>query len=100
MKDKSKTEYEVLRVELQEALTAKTEVAIAARKELRDAVCRYVDAEQSRGTSLALIITTVKNILTKAERNSGHATDELAQQLIDWCRQFHGKRIALLGETS
>lgn len=100
MKDKSNSEFEALRVELQEVLTAKTEMAIVARKELRDAVCRYVDAEQSRGTSLTLIILTVKDILAKAERESTHGTDELAQQLIDWCEQFHGKRIALVGETS
>ncbi len=100
MQDKSNTEFEVLRVELQEVLTVKTEMAIAARKELRDAVCRYVDAEQSRGTSLTLIIIAVKDILAKAEKESAHATDELAQQLIDWCKQFHGKRIALEDETS
>lgn len=99
MKDKSKAASGILRSELQEVLTHRTETAIAARIDLRDAVCRYVDAEQSRGTSLAIIIGTVKSILAEAEEESVHATDELAQQLVDWCRQFHGKHLAMLEET-
>ena len=100
MNDKKNSEYRILLSELQETLSDKTETAISARSELRDAVCRYVDAEQARGTSLAIIITCVKEILAKAESESGHATSELAWQLVDWCRQFHGKHVAAAGEVS
>ena len=100
MKDKSHAEYQVLLTELEETLSDRTETAIAARIELRDAVCRYVDAEQTRGTTLAIIISCVREILAKAEARAGNTSTELAQQLVDWCRQFHGKFIATAAQVS
>ncbi|MEP6506997.1 MAG: hypothetical protein ABJC63_02140 [Gemmatimonadales bacterium] len=100
MEGKTKVEYDVLLAELRDTLTSRTEAAIASRIELRDAVCRYVDAEQTRGTTLGSIITSVKEILEKAEEGATGATTELAQQLIDWCKQFHSKRVALAREVS
>ncbi|MEO7369019.1 MAG: hypothetical protein ABIZ36_13770 [Gemmatimonadaceae bacterium] len=100
MEGKTKTEHEVLLAELRDTLTTRTEAAIESRIELRDAVCRFVDAEQTRGTPLATIINSVKEILAKAEEGATGATTELAQQLIDWCRLFHGERVLLAGEVS
>lgn len=100
MEGKKRAEYEVLLAELRETLTTRTEAAIALRIELRDAVCRYVDAEQTRGTPLAMIINSVEEILAKAEEGATGATTELAQQLIDWCKIFHGERVLFAGEVS
>jgi len=94
MQDKTNSEYQVLLTEMHEVVSSKAESAIAARIELRDAVCRYVDAEQTRGTMLAVIIRSVEEILAKAEDGTEHASKDLARQLIEWCRQFHGKHIA------
>ena len=91
MTDSSGKEYDVLVGELTSVLSERTEAAVADRIALRDAVCRYVDAEQSRGTPLAVIIATVKGILTEAEADSANVPEELAEQLVEWCRQFHGK---------
>ncbi len=100
MERKTKAEYDMLLAQLCDTLTSRTEAAIESRVELRDAVCRYVDAEQTRGTSLRTIIGSVKEILARAEEGATGTTAELAQQLIDWCRHFHGKRVALAGEVS
>ncbi len=100
MEGKEKAEYEMLLAALRDTLTSRTEAAIASRIELRDAVCRYVDAEQTRGTPLLSIISSVKEILETAEQGATGATTELAQQLIEWCKLFHGKRVALAGEVS
>lgn len=100
MEGKTKAEHEVLLAELRDTLTTRTEAAIESRIELRDAVCRFVDAEQTRGTPLAMIISSVKEILAKAEDGATGATAELAQQLIDWCKLFHGERVLFAGEVS
>jgi hypothetical protein len=92
--EESGEEYDVLLGELNTVLSERTEAAVSDRIALRDAVCRYVDAEQSRGTPLVMIIATVKGILREAEPDAANVPDELAQQLVEWCRQFHGKRLA------
>ena len=94
MTEESDREYRALLGELNTVISERTEAAVADRIALRDAVCRYVEAEQSRGTSLSVIIVAVKEILREAEPNSGNVPDELAEQLVEWCRQFHGKRAA------
>jgi hypothetical protein len=82
--------------ELSTVLSDRTETAVADRIALRDAVCHYVEAERSRGTPLAVLIGTVNEILRQAEPDSYNVPDELAEQLVEWCRQFHGKRAARL----
>lgn len=91
---KSDNEKKVLLSELTTVLAEKTEAAIADRIALRDAVCHYVEAEQSRGTPLAAIIATVKGMLREAEPDPENVPDQLAEQLVAWCRQFHEKRLA------
>jgi hypothetical protein len=92
--DQSEKEYQNLLGELNIVLSERTEAAVADRIALRDAVCHYVEAEQSRGTPLSIIIGTVKEILRKAEPISANVPDELAEQLVEWCRQFHGTHAA------
>lgn len=94
MTEESDREYQHLLGELNTVLSERTEAAVADRIALRDAVCHYVEAEQSRDTPLALIIATVKEILREAEPDPDNVPDRLAEQLVDWCRQFHGKRAA------
>ena len=94
MTEESDNEKEVLFGELTTVLSDKTEAAIADRITLRDAVCHYVEAEQSRGTPLAAIISTVKGILKEAEPDPANVPEQLAEQLVHWCRQFHGKSLA------
>ena len=84
-----KDEQETLLSELSNVLSERREAAVAARIDLRDAVCAYVAVEQARGMPLATVIQTVKEILQAAESEAGTATDELAVQLIDWCVEFH-----------
>ena len=75
--------------ELSLALSQRTHEAARASVGLRDAVCEYVAAEQARGTSLAAILATVKQLLAKAESAAGFASDTMAVQLMDWCLEFH-----------
>jgi hypothetical protein len=82
-------EHDALLKELTTVITGKTEAAIAARLGLRDAVCAFVAVEQARGMPLEGVITSVKGILAKVQGGVAKATDELAQQLIDWCIEFH-----------
>lgn len=70
-------------------LSDAAEAAIAARMKLRDAVCAFVAAEEARGMSLKTVMQTVKDILGAAEKEATKSTDELAVQLINWCREFH-----------
>jgi hypothetical protein len=92
--EKSDKEYKILLGELNTVLSDRTEAAVSDRIALRDAVCRYVDAERSRGTLLGAIVATVKRILHEAEPDAANVPEELAEQLVEWCRQFHGKRLA------
>ncbi len=96
MSDKAEKVTRALLSELHQALTDRTRQATHSRGSLRDAVCDYVEVEQALGTSLAKIIQTVKDILRKAEADASTATDAterrddaLAQQLVDWCVEFH-----------
>ena len=82
-------EYSELLAELTAVIADKTHAASAASIVLRDAVCAYVAAEHLRGTPLESVVETVKQILRKAERGTTRAPTELAQQLIDWCHEFH-----------
>lgn len=94
MTEKSDNEKKVLLGELNMVLAERTEAAVADRIALRDAVCNYVEAEQARGTSLYAIILTVKEILKEAEPEAANVPDQLAEQLVEWCRHFHGKHVA------
>ncbi len=86
--------------ELSGALTARTHEAAKASKELRDAVCEYVAAEQARGTGLKEVLVTVKQLLAKAEGIAGHSSDTMASQLMDWCLEFHSGRYYVPPEPS
>jgi hypothetical protein len=78
-----------LLAQLSTALSEKAKTATTNRIALRDAVCEYVAAENVSGTPLASVIHTVKEILRNAEAVASTASDELAQQLVDWCIEFH-----------
>lgn len=70
-------------------LSEAADAAIAARVKLRDAVCAFVVAEEARGISLKAVIQTVKDILSAAEKDDAKSADDLAVQLVNWCREFH-----------
>jgi hypothetical protein len=89
-------EYDALLEKLRCVVADKTEGAIAARLDLRDAVCAFVAGEQARGQPLATVIATVKEILSKAQSGVRRATDELAKQLVDWCVEFHLSKLATI----
>jgi len=97
MSDKPKEKYPTLSTEISKVLVDRTNAAIRDRITLRDAVCAYVAAERARGTTLKSLLQTLKEMLRKAEEVAASATDatvrrdnELAQQLVDWCTEFHG----------
>ena len=81
----------VLLARLTDVLAGTTEAAVAARINLRNAVCDYVTGEHARGMPIHKVIQIVKDILRKAEKSGAKATDELAAQLIEWCVEFHRK---------
>ena len=85
------TEYWTLLRQLAAELSERTNAAGRDRIALRDAVCAFVAAEHARGTPLGSVIVTVKKILREAEEKNATAaaSDELATQLIAWCREFH-----------
>ena len=82
-------EQDKLFSELTSFLSDAADAAIAARVKLRDAVCVFVVAEQARGISLKAVIHTVRDILSAAEKDGMKSTDDLAAQLVNWCREFH-----------
>ena len=86
--------------ELSSALTARTQEAAKASHELRDAVCEYVAAEQARGISLSVILSTVKQLLARAEGAAGVSSESMAAQIVDWCLEFHSQRRATPPEPS
>ena len=81
-------EYGKLLAELSAVIAERTYQASADSIALRDAVCAYVAVENSRGTPLADVVEIVKQMLRKAEKGAP-APAELAQQLVDWCHEFH-----------
>ena len=85
------TEYWTLLSKLASELSERTDAASRDRIALRDAVCAFVAAERTRGTPVGSVIQTVKKILREAEQKSmtSGATDELATQLVAWCKEFH-----------
>jgi len=94
--NKPKEEYRTLSTEISRVLSDKTHTATIDRITLRDAVCGYVAVERATGTTLDTVIQRVKDILRKAEEEVANATDAterrddgLAQQLVDWCTEFH-----------
>jgi hypothetical protein len=89
--------YWTLLGQLAKELSERTEAAGRDRIALRDAVCEFVGAEHAKGTPLASVIHTVKRILREAEYKTtiDNTTEELATQLIDWCREFHRAAPAL-----
>jgi len=89
MSEKIQRAHRKLLAELSNVLSARTHEAAADSVSLRDAVCAYVAVEHSRGTPLASVVAAVKDILRKAEAQAAQASDALAQQLIDWCHEFH-----------
>lgn len=82
-------EYGKLLAALSAAIADRTYEASADSIALRDAVCAYVAVEHSRGTPLASVVETVRQILRKAEMETAQAPAQLAQQLVDWCHEFH-----------
>ena len=82
-------EYGKLLAELSAAIADRTHEASADSIALRDAVCAYVAVEEARGTALENVVEIVNQILRKAEKETAQAPPELAQQLIDWCHEFH-----------
>ena len=82
-------EYGKMLTELSAVIADKTHEASTDSIALRDAVCTYVAAEHSMGTPLESVVETVKQILRKAERDTARAPAQLAQQLVDWCHEFH-----------
>ena len=89
MVERSHKEYRRLLAELTAAVASRTRQAAADSIALRDAVCAYVAVEHARGARLEEIVETVTEILVKAENEWGHSDSELAQQLVDWCHEFH-----------
>lgn len=89
MIEKTGKAYQQLLAELTNALTDRTLAAARDSIGLRDAVCEYVAIENARGTALPDVIRTIKVILSKAETRGARTSDELAQQLINWCLEFH-----------
>ena len=87
---RSPSERDDLFSELTSFLSDAAEAAIAARVKLRDAVCAFVTAEEARGMSLKTVLQTVKDILRAAEKDATGSPDELAVQLVNWCRELHG----------
>lgn len=102
MIDRTKNEYVRLSGEIDAVLSDKTNPAIKARINLRDAVCAFVEAERERGTTRQSVIQTVKEILKEAEHRAipvyvqtEGSESQLSKQLVDWCIEFHRKeRIA------
>ena len=86
---RSPSERDDLFSELTSFLADAAEAAIVARVKLRDAVCAFVAAEEARGMSLTTVVQTVKDILRVAEKDATKSPDELALQLVNWCREFH-----------
>jgi hypothetical protein len=89
MVEQSGNEYRNLLAELTAVIADRTRKASVDSIALRDAVCAYVAVENARGTPLGSVVATVKQILRKAENGTGRAPTHLAQQLIDWCHEFH-----------
>jgi hypothetical protein len=89
MSDNTEKEHRALLAELSAALAEKTRLATASRIALRDAVCSYVFAQTANGISLETLVKSVRDILGKAEKEMENASDDLAQQLVDWCVEFH-----------
>ena len=75
--------------ELTSFLSDAAEAAIVARMKLRDTVCAFVAAEEARGVSLKSVIQAVKEILRAEEKDAIKSPDELAAQLVNWCRECH-----------
>jgi len=82
-----KNSYRVLLDEAEKLLTDATNTATHDRVELRDAVCAYLVAEQTKGSSIDSIRTSIEAILIRAEvrvgKLDGHK--ELARDLLQWC---------------
>lgn len=89
MIDRPGNEYRKLLAELTAVIADRTREASDDSMALRDAVCAYVAAEHARGTPLATVVETVRQILRKAEAGAAPAPTGLAQQLVDWCHEFH-----------
>ena len=82
-----KNSYRVLLDEAEKLLTDSTNTATRDRVELRDAVCAYLIAEQTKGSSIDSIRTSIEAILIRAEARVGKLDGhkELARDLLDWC---------------
>ena len=88
MKDKPAA-HRMLLDAINQALSEKADAALRDRIVLRDAVCDYVSAEQARGTGLQKILHNVREMLQKPQNGAKRASDELAQQIVNWCLEFH-----------
>jgi hypothetical protein len=92
MKKPIKNHQRKLLAEMAKVLKNLTNTVVAERIELRNAVCEYVEVEHARGTPIQKVIEIVTQILREAELEAGHASEELARQLVDWCLEFHSAR--------
>ena len=82
-----KNEYRVLLDEAERLLTDATSTALTDRIGLRDAVCAYFAAEQSKGSSIESVRRSIEAILIRAEVRVGklNGHEALAKELVDWC---------------
>ena len=82
-----KNEYRVLLDEAERLLTDATHTALTDRIGLRDAVCAYFAAEQSKGSSIDSVRRSIEAILIRAEVRVGklNGHEQLAKDLVDWC---------------
>ena len=85
-----KNEYRNLLDQAEKLLTDATNAATHDRIELRDAVCAYLAAEQTKGSSIESVRNSVEAILIRAEVRVGklNGHKELAKDLVDWCLDY------------
>ena len=75
--------------ELVSVLAERANTAASDHIELRDAVCDYLALEHARGTPVKDVVEIVKEILKNAQKEADYESPELAEQLVEWCLQFH-----------
>lgn len=88
-------EQRVLLAQAEKLLTDATNTATNDRIDLRDAVCAYLAAEQSKGTSLEVVRSSVEAILIRAEVRVGklNGHKELAKELVNGCLDHDEPRL-------
>lgn len=89
MPDMNRSKLETSLAELNGVLTARTDAATRDRISLRGAVCSYLAAERSRGTSVADFSRKLTGMLRETEGGNLEAAELLTQQLVGSCVKFH-----------